>query len=327
MPEVERSPTKTFVERIFDWADEVPESRGIRGNLLERKRYGRQQLQALGPYNIQHPLKSISGNKMQAGPRNTRSSRKRQANTTLPEEQDCAAISAPEATWNEQVHSRLLHFALRGSWERRGLWYQNITTARISNQSLIPSIASCQLQSKLVDYAILIRPDNELQGSIVSKLKQEPTMPGKSPTVSINAASQDYIRFNPIGVSIETKREAGNPDEAVLQLGKWTIAQLNRLKQLINDESVEPPAFPLVIIVGHSWRLFLAHMTSASTLSIMGYILPGDTNDIAGLYKVIAAVRRLAEWVDQDYRIWFKERVLNIQREGVRLVTLLSRKQ
>ena len=38
----------------------------------------------------------------------------------------------------------------------------------------------------------------------------------------------------------------------------------------------------------------------------------GETGSVAGIYQLIAAIRRLAQWVHDDYRPWFETQVLNV---------------
>jgi hypothetical protein len=38
----------------------------------------------------------------------------------------------------------------------------------------------------------------------------------------------------------------------------------------------------------------------------------GDTDSVLGIYQVMMAVRRLARWVDEEYKPWFKREVLAI---------------
>ena len=224
---------------------------------------------------------------------------------------DCLRRSAPEATWNGEVHCQLLRLALRGRWKARGVWYQDVTTARISDKTLLPSVATAPMQSKLVDYAIMVDSNTEFKDRIVARLSRRPAIPVQRVAPSINSTSAEWIRFNPIAVSIETKREADHRDLADVQLGIWTVSHFLKLQQLTQDPSTAKlPVLPVISVVGHQWRLMLAYMTPGPRLEMLSYVLLGDTLTLAGVYRVVAALRRLAKWVDEQYRPWFERNVL-----------------
>lgn len=217
---------------------------------------------------------------------------------------DCQLRSAPEATWNSEVHCRLFRLALRGHWKSKGIWYQDVTTARISDKSLVPSVATTPMQSKLVDYVMTIDSSFDFRNRVVTKLSSQRFVP------SINQTSAEWIRFNPIAVSIETTRGAVDQDTAYVQLGMWTAAHFAKLRQLTQDRSAALPVLPLVLVQGHEWKLMLASMKPDPRLEMLAYLPLGDTGTLSGVYRVIAAIRRLAKWIDEQYRPWFEKEVL-----------------
>jgi len=219
-------------------------------------------------------------------------------------ELDCQLRSAPEATWNSEVHCRLFRLALRGHWKSKGIWYQDVTTARISDKSLVPSVATTPMQSKLVDYVMTIDSSFDFRNRVVTKLSSQRFVP------SINQTSAEWIRFNPIAVSIETTRGAVDQDTAYVQLGMWTAAHFAKLRQLTQDRSAALPVLPLVLVQGHEWKLMLASMKPDPRLEMLAYLPLGDTGTLSGVYRVIAAIRRLAKWIDEQYRPWFEKEVL-----------------
>ncbi len=217
---------------------------------------------------------------------------------------DCQLRSAPEATWNSEVHCRLFRLALRGHWKSKGIWYQDVTTARISDKSLVPSVATTPMQSKLVDYVMTIDSSFDFRNRVVAKLSSQRFVP------SINQTSAEWIRFNPIAVSIETKRGAVDEDTAYVQLGMWTAAHFAKLRQLTQDRSAALPVLPLVLVQGHEWKMMLASMKPDPRIEMLADLPLGDTRTLSGVYRVIAAIRRLAKWIDEQYRPWFEKEVL-----------------
>lgn len=131
---------------------------------------------------------------------------------------------------------------------------------------------------------------------------------------SINQTDAEYVRFRPIALSIETKRAAIEEDKANKQLGTWVFAHFAKLQQLV-DEGMDsnPPFLPLIMIQGHSWMFQLAEMTSAMEIVICKDQPLGHTRSIIGVYQLLAAVQRLAKWIDEKYRVWFESRVLDLE--------------
>lgn len=71
----------------------------------------------------------------------------------------CQERDLPEASWNAEVHSRLVSLALRGQWESRGITYVDVTTARITDTSLLPlDVMTGSMQGKVVDFAMVVDP-------------------------------------------------------------------------------------------------------------------------------------------------------------------------
>ena len=232
---------------------------------------------------------------------------------------ECLNRGFPEPAWNEKVHSKILDLALTGYWETKEVWYMNVTVARISNKSLVPwNIATGAMQSKMVDYAIIIDPSQDFSGDpssslhnhIIEKLRTEKR------GASINQTAADWICFQPIAINIETKKGAVNEDESHLQLGTWLIAQFSRLRQLIPDQAkakTKLPSFPILSVQGQRWLLMIASLRENDRINLIKELHLGDTGSIAGVYQVVAAIRRLAQWVNDDYRPWFEREILGIK--------------
>jgi len=227
---------------------------------------------------------------------------------------DCKNKSMAEASWNSEVHSRLLHLALRGWWQSKSIWYRDITAARTHDVTLLPRVAGgVPMQSKMVDYALILETwSPDLHEGVIKTLRSE----GKP---SINHTGMESVRFSPIAVSIETKRGTIEEDTANVQLATWVSAHFARLRQLLNarkdvEDEHDLPVLPLVMVQGHQWRLMFAHSRMGAQeeqkILIFGPLLLGCTDMMLGIYKIVEAVRRLAQWVDKDYKPWFEKEVL-----------------
>ena len=241
------------------------------------------------------------------------------ASTICEARNECLRDRDPEPAWNSEVHSAILRLALIGHWAARVVWYKDITVARISNKSLVPwNIATGAMQSKMVDHANLINPSQKFTGNpskflhnhIIEKLRTEKA----SASISINQTDSEWVRFKPITVNIETKRGAVGEDEAHVQLATWLTAQYSRLRQLMPDKAkTKLPSFPVLSVQGQRWLLMIASLQDNDRINLIKELYLGDTDAVAGVYQVVAAIQRIAQWVNDDYRPWFEKEVLGFK--------------
>ena len=164
----------------------------------------------------------------------------------------------------------------------------------------------------MVDYAIIIDPDEDFKGDasksihnhIVEKVSGEMN-------ATINQTAAPYVRYRPIGVSIETKKGLVGEEEAHVQLAIWMIAQYTRLRQLMTNQATgKLPSFPVLSVHGQRWFLMIACIRENGHIDLIKELLVGDTGSFAGVYQVIAAIRRITQWVNDDYRPWFEREIL-----------------
>lgn len=229
-------------------------------------------------------------------------------NSLIDAAKECEEEDLCEADWNNEVHSRALRLALERDRGERAVWYRNITTAQIKDQSLLPaSAAGLATQSKMVDFAIVLdtRSDKLLAKRVYAKLRHEDL-------TAINHTPAEHVRFSPIAVSIETKRAAIEEDVANAQLAVWVSAHFRWLRRL-SDTASTLPTLPLVMVQGHEWKLMLAELQDDSEIRIFRHLSLGTTRSVLGVYQLVASLRRLAEWAKDAYRPWLEENVLLIQ--------------
>ena len=224
----------------------------------------------------------------------------------------CSQRGVAESRWNAEVHSQLLCLALDEHPETSGVSYEDITSARITDKSLLATIGTLTSQAKLVDYGIII-DDAALQQRVIAKLK-EPASFSPSTAVSFNCVTADYVRFDPIAISIETKKEDPTTRNPSLQLGIWMTAHFLKLRQLAYPNEVALPMVPALIVEGHAWKMVLVCLvqdqTGGSRLSIFSHMSLGDTTTLPGVFRVVTALRRLALWVHIDYRPWLEKNII-----------------
>jgi hypothetical protein len=217
-----------------------------------------------------------------------------------------------EPGWNMEVHAPLWKLALRGYWRSKGVWYSEVTTAKISDASLLPAIAAKTLtfQGKMVDFAMVIEPSEELLDRILEKLASEARIYSNG---SINHAAADPIRFAPIAISMETKRAAVDEENANIQLATWVSAHFARLNQLTCGKA-EMPILPCIIAQGHDWKFMIAERQRTGVCIFRQQSL-GSTDSVVGIYQVLTAIQNMARWAEKDYWSWFKSEVLDVEDE------------
>ncbi|CAM6085752.1 unnamed protein product [Calypogeia fissa] len=240
----------------------------------------------------------------------------RQVLLILSATRECRTQHLPEASWNAEVHSRLLR--------AKGVWYRDITMAKIGDAGLLPTAytggaAGAVMTGKMVDYALIVEPDAGLGERVRETLRRE----GRG---GINATGAEHVRFAPVAVSLETKRAAIDEDEGCVQLGMWVAANFARLRQLVRNRfdsigglggegEVWLPVLPLVMCQGHDWKMMVAEAivepgADDFKVVILRDLRLGSTDSVLGIYQLVEAVRRLARWVDEEYRPWLEREAL-----------------
>ncbi|RSL81387.1 hypothetical protein CDV31_017038 [Fusarium ambrosium] len=153
---------------------------------------------------------------------------------------------------------------------------------------------------------------------------------------SVNQTTYGPVCFKPIGVGIETKVKTGTDDRQQLTL--WTAAWFQRqsllssqarARQIARQQSLGPQStpqtapgeldqqsdsnaslqyptvVPLLSIRGHDWSiLFMEDHQNQDGYAYTLYEGPiiGDTKTPLGCYKIIHALLRLCEWLNDDFQ-------------------------
>ncbi|KAL1639134.1 hypothetical protein SLS58_008221 [Diplodia intermedia] len=231
---------------------------------------------------------------------------------------ECIEEHDAEPTWNSEVHCRILRLALE---HHPAVGYKDVTTAKIWPAHLAPALASGDLvESKMVDYAIYLCPERAgIKQAIDGLLQRQPLG-----LQSVNQTRYDSLRHRPIAISVETKTPDASEEQAKVQLIVWAAAQLNRLRML--SPGVQLLVLPLLFVSGPSWHLLFASMDPDGSLFVVliglsqrlyGKLDMGETRSLPGLYKLLASLRRLAAWVEHDFKDWFVAGVLDGTTDGV----------
>ena len=219
---------------------------------------------------------------------------------------DCRTRNLEEAAWNSEVHSRLLNLSMWGPRYKTSVYYCQITHARITDRRLLPTNAGLPVQSKMVDFAIVIEADQDFKDRVVRKLQSLGNM------TSVNQSEIACLKFDPIAISIETKKEGGSEVKGNIQLSTWVAAQYAKLRRLA-PHAKSLPGLPVILTSGHDWFLMFAEMKPTfDRVTIYRDLQLGSTKTIIGTYQIIASLQRLIKWVQEVYRPWFQSVVLDV---------------
>ncbi|KXX78394.1 hypothetical protein MMYC01_205891 [Madurella mycetomatis] len=237
--------------------------------------------------------------------------------------QRCRRLVLSEAAWNLDVHGPLLRLgAVRtdGRVER-----EIITSARIAPQFLptIDGKERTNVEGKMVDFALVLNLGydalaeldvNRFQGKEVDKAgMDEATAEVIRRAVraqplgqqTINQTLYTGLQYRPAPVNVETK-VSGIPEEGRVQLGIWTAAWRIRMLTFLDLQNQQRSliTLPLILVVEHQWYLLFA-CDRGDHMQILGDIRIGDTSTLLGLYSILAVIREVAKWLDEDFRHWF----------------------
>jgi len=128
----------------------------------------------------------------------------------------------------------------------------------------------------MVDYAIHLCPDAELDASIRQKLQPEPAK-----SQSINQTMYSYLRQRPIAISIETKTADAAESTARVQLAIWVAAHFARLRKLSPSKML--PTLPLLYVAGSDWfLLFAVASADGEVVSSPTFLAPFCDTDVLG---------------------------------------------
>ena len=110
------------------------------------------------------------------------------------------------------------------------------TTARIQPANLVPTLHVAGIPSKMVDYALFLQPTEAEEEARNSTLRA-------TASASINQTELQYLSRHPIAISIDAKAVAAETDPmARLQLAVWLLAQLQKLRNLQQQQQCFPEA-------------------------------------------------------------------------------------
>jgi hypothetical protein len=243
---------------------------------------------------------------------------------------ECNTNSHPEATWNTEVHQRVLETALRQP-TRRGSHLVNFVAT--TTAPIIFEYHASVPPTKKADFCVYIEPRNDNSdtgASIIAALRDT------LPCAVFNHTNHYPLRDRPIALSIETKKTGEDWENARLQLGVWEAARWNFLRHLLSlvqqpnqvetgvghdstsqADSLQLPEFlPGIIIQGHDWHLVITSAEGKKTV-LWQKVTIGSTTSSKGIYQIISTLQLLRKWALDFYWPWLKQVLGKLEQAGI----------
>ena len=227
----------------------------------------------------------------------------------------CDELEKAELAWNTDVHSPVLRLALKG---QRTLQAETISQASICRDLLPKDLSGCVVGDKMVDFCILFANLEAEEPLVFHYIRDLVGKETHEQLRTVNQSVSTSLILQPSALPIETKASSGNELEAKVQLQSWTFAWLARMRRFLHLRLLQPRdqdaimaklSFPVIIVSCSSWHLYLFCDTPDAVVMYKVVDL-GDTLSVLGIYKLLASLRRLADWAKGPFWTWFKDDIL-----------------
>jgi hypothetical protein len=170
-----------------------------------------------------------------------------------------------------------------------------------------PAVSTNALPSRIIDYAVCLRPDSTISNAYRTL---RPLAPDTNKSWNhVTKTARDL----PFAIHIETKSPMKSWTDGKPQIGIWMDTWLHRCELLWRDSqspgavmTKEWPAVPVLIAQGHEWHLLVVIKT-AEMIIIKEQITIGSTRNVCDALKVVAVLHWLLDWAETVWRPWFLE--------------------
>ncbi|KAF2652517.1 hypothetical protein K491DRAFT_760319 [Lophiostoma macrostomum CBS 122681] len=209
-------------------------------------------------------------------------------------------MSRHEAAWNEDVHGQLLDVLVEPM--QKDFEKINVTTAPLIKES-VPTSKEAKTVAKIVDYVIAWKPPQDTMQSIKRPMDAFP-----SGQKSINQIDLAGACYNPAFLTIETKKEANDEEDAKLKIATWATAWIKQSRRFTDARY---PPLPAMTVFGNSWDMYWI-VDEGDHVNVYPFNEPiGSTSKLSGCYRILAVLRYLCEkWTDQVFIPWLEQNVL-----------------
>ncbi|KAH8665300.1 hypothetical protein BGZ61DRAFT_366486 [Ilyonectria robusta] len=244
---------------------------------------------------------------------------------------ECENFKHEEASWNSQVHLRLLEGIFEEPLGGQCDDFNAVSCTSARPHREFKPISSTTKMIDICVYASLDR-NEELRAAMTE-------FSNITPTMAVNHTDFETIQHRPLVLSIETKKPGVEWEKAQLQTGVWHAAQWaflrwgvgqkllrQRLEQGLDapttDEEQEEfkgeklaalsklGFIPGVIVQGNGWHLVLSTYEDGKTKLWTDWVF-GTTKGLLDIYAVVAGIRELTAWARDVYLPWFGTYILD----------------
>ncbi|RKL07806.1 hypothetical protein BFJ70_g16851 [Fusarium oxysporum] len=198
-----------------------------------------------------------------------------------------------EAAWNDHVQGPTLRLAMSTIAD---VCAENITTASI-DKDFLPAWKGDETDvGKMIDYTLLLRPDTQLSSDIKTFID------AREGPRTFNQSTSEHLRYKPTGVFIETKTDMKRHSEGKVQLGIWLASWFERTAQFAPTKI---PLMPVLLVVCARWELHFA-FDNGTHYDVVGPVDVGGTGTVEDMYRLLAVLRLLGNWVGGEFRKWVR---------------------
>ena len=195
-------------------------------------------------------------------------------------------------------------------------------------ESLLPQHTS-QSFAKKADLAFAFTSDHPTVADAVEPVYRA------CPGMPLSQMTDAYTSMVPMACCVEVKEKGGDYNEAIVQLGIWSAAGLERVRGLravalerrrhnvdigkmsdeLDDATEENDLPPFLgwTVVGHDWRFYIIWKEKDGNVIVLGpwRTLNAGTGSHADILTLIISVQTVKCWLEEEYWSWLCENVLD----------------
>jgi hypothetical protein len=199
-----------------------------------------------------------------------------------------------EAAWNDHIQGPTLRLAMSTIAD---VCAENITTASIDKEFLPAWKGEETDVGKMIDYTLLLRPDTRLSTDIKTFID------AREGPKTFNQSTSEHLRYKPTGVFIETKTDMKRHSEGKVQLGIWLASWFERTAQFT---ATKITLMPVLLVVCARWELHFA-FDNGTHYDVVGPVDVGGTGTVEDMYRLLAVLKLLGNWVGGEFREWVRQ--------------------
>ncbi|GKU23081.1 unnamed protein product [Fusarium langsethiae] len=199
-----------------------------------------------------------------------------------------------EAAWNDHIQGPTLRLAMSTIAD---VCAENITTASIDKEFLPAWKGKETDVGKMIDYTLLLRPDTRLSTDIKTFID------AREGPKTFNQSTSEHLRYKPTGVFIETKTDMKRHSEGKVQLGIWLASWFERTAQFA---ATKITLMPVLLVVCARWELHFA-FDNGTHYDVVGPVDVGGTGTVEDMYRLLAVLKLLGNWVGGEFREWVRQ--------------------